>query len=87
MCGVRQDILSLYSEMIMGNLEEYSGIKVGGHNINNLRCADDTVLISENYKEDLQQLLDIVEGENRKKRLELNSLRTEVMVIMWHLDF
>ncbi|GFO27553.1 catenin (cadherin-associated protein), alpha 3 [Plakobranchus ocellatus] len=56
------------------------GIKVGGQNINNLRYADDTVLIAEN-KEDLQKLLNIVEEESRKKGLELNSKKTEVMVI------
>ncbi|GFN91366.1 endonuclease-reverse transcriptase [Plakobranchus ocellatus] len=57
-----------------------TGIKVGGQNINNLRYADDTVLITEN-KEDLQKLLNIVEEESRKKGLELNSNKTEVMVI------
>ena len=55
----------------MQNLEENSGIKVGGHNLNNLRHADDAVIKPEN-KEALQQLLDIVEEESRKKGLELN---------------
>ncbi|GFO41176.1 endonuclease-reverse transcriptase [Plakobranchus ocellatus] len=41
---------------------------------------DDTVLIAEN-KENLQKLLNIVEEESRKKGLELNSKKTEVMVI------
>ena len=50
------------------------------NNINNLRYADDTVLISENGK-DLQQLLNIVESKSKKKGLELNSKKTEVMVI------
>ena len=47
-------------------------IRVGGHNINNLRYADDAVLISENEK-DLILL--------KEKGLELNSKKTEVMVI------
>ena len=64
----------------MRNLEGHPGIKVGGHNINNLRYADDTILIAEN-REDLQMLLDIVEEESRKKGLELNKKKTEVMVI------
>ncbi|GFN75306.1 retrovirus-related pol polyprotein from type-1 retrotransposable element r2 [Plakobranchus ocellatus] len=63
----------------MRNLENHPGIKVGGQNINNLRYADDTVLIAEN-KEDLQKLLNIVEEESRKKGLELNSKKTEGMV-------
>ncbi|GFS07800.1 endonuclease-reverse transcriptase [Elysia marginata] len=64
----------------MQNLENCPGIKVGGYNVNNIRYADDTVLIAEN-KDDLQKLLNIVEEESRKKGLELNSKKTEVMVI------
>ncbi|GFO05913.1 craniofacial development protein 2 [Plakobranchus ocellatus] len=61
------DLFSLYSEIIMRNLENHPGIKVElRQNINNLRYADDTVLIAEN-KEDLQKLLNIVEEESRKK--------------------
>ncbi|GFR97409.1 retrovirus-related Pol polyprotein from type-2 retrotransposable element R2DM [Elysia marginata] len=62
----------------MQNLENCPGIKVGGYNVNNIRYADDTVLIAEN-KDDLQKLLNIVEEESRKKGLELNSKKTEVM--------
>ena len=45
-----------------------------------LRYADDTVLILEN-KEDLRQLLTIFEEESRKKGLQLNSKKIELMVI------
>ncbi|GFN74890.1 endonuclease-reverse transcriptase [Plakobranchus ocellatus] len=79
-CVLSPDLFSLYSEIIMRNLENYPGIKVGRQNINNLRYADDTVLLAEN-KENLQKLLNIVEEESRKKGLELNSKKTEVMVI------
>ncbi|GFR77827.1 endonuclease-reverse transcriptase [Elysia marginata] len=79
-CVLSPDLFSLYSEIIMQNLENCPGIKVGGYNVNNIRYADDTVLIAEN-KDDLQKLLNIVEEESRKKGLELNSKKTEVMVI------
>ncbi|GFO02086.1 endonuclease-reverse transcriptase [Plakobranchus ocellatus] len=79
-CVLSPDLFSLYSEIIMRNLENHPGIKVGGQNINNLRYADDTVLIAEN-KEDLQKLPNIIEEESRKKGLELNRKKTEVMVI------
>ena len=45
-----------------------------------LRYADDTVLIPEN-KEDLRQLLTIFEEESRKKGLQLNSKKIELMLI------
>ena len=32
-----EDLFSLYNEIIMRNLEGYSGVKVGRHNINNWR--------------------------------------------------
>ncbi|GFO07610.1 endonuclease-reverse transcriptase [Plakobranchus ocellatus] len=79
-CVLFPDLFFFYSEIIMRNLENHPGIKVGGQNINNLRYADDTVLIAEN-KEDLQKLLNIVQEESRKKGSELNSKKTEVMVI------
>ena len=31
------DLFSLYSEMIMRQIEEIEGLKIGGHNINNIR--------------------------------------------------
>ena len=79
-CALSPDLFSLYREIIMPNLEGYAGIKVGGHNVNNLRYADDTVLIAEN-KEDLHQFLDIVEEDSGKKGLELISNKTEEMVV------
>ena len=45
-----------------------------------LRYADATELIPEN-KEDLRQLLTIFEEESRKKGLQLNSKKIELMVI------
>ena len=52
--GVRQACMlspDLFcNNIVMPNLDGYLGMKEGGHNVNNLRCADDTVLIAENKK-------------------------------------
>ena len=70
--GVRQgrvlspDLFSIYSEIIMRALEGMPGIKAGGYNTNNIRYADDTVLIADNEKE-LQEMLDTVVRESEKK--------------------
>jgi hypothetical protein len=40
------------------------GISIGGHNINNLRYADDTILIASNEK-DLQALIDRIVDESK----------------------
>ncbi len=50
----------------MRALEGMPGIKVGGYNMNNIRYADDTVLIADNEKE-LQEMLDTVVRESEKK--------------------
>ena len=63
--GVRQGcilspyLFNLYAEYIMRNagLEEaQAGIKIAGRNINNLRYADDTILVAES-EEELKSLL------------------------------
>ena len=77
------DLFSLYSEIIMWNLDGYPGIKIGGHYVNIFRY---TVLIAEN-KEDLQQLLDIVQGESNKYGFELNRKKTEVLVVSQNIDW
>ena len=45
--------------------EAQAGIKTAGRNINNLRCADDTTLMTES-KEELKSLLMKVKEESEK---------------------
>ena len=68
----------IFSLSLQRNVEGYPGIKADGPNVNDFRYADHTVLIAEN-KEESQQFLDIVEKESRKKGLELNRKKTEVV--------
>lgn len=54
--------------MILRNIEQHEGVQVGGHNINNLRYADDTVLIADS-EEKLQNILTTVTIESENKGL------------------
>ena len=49
---------------------KHTGIKIAGRNINNLRYADDTTLMTEN--KELKSLLMKVKEENEKVGLKLN---------------
>ena len=58
--------------------EAQTGIKFAGKNINNLRYADDTTLMTEN-KEKLKSLLMKVKEESEKVGLKLNIQKTKIM--------
>ena len=51
--------------------ESQAGIKISGRNINNLRYADVTTLMSES-EEELKSLLSKVKEESEKAGLQLN---------------
>ena len=58
--------------------EAQGGIKIAGRNINNLRYADDTNLITES-EEELKSLLMKVKEESEKTGLKLNIQETKIM--------
>ena len=57
--------------------EAQAAIKITGRNINNLRYADDTILMAEN--EELKSLLMKVKEESEEVGLKLNVQKTKVM--------
>ena len=58
--------------------EAQAGIKMAGRNINNLRCADDTTLMSES-EEELKSLLMKVKEERENVGLKLNIHKTKIV--------
>ena len=69
--------------------EAQAGIKIDRRNINNLRYADDTILMAES-KEELKSLLMKVKEESEKVGLKLNIQKTKIMasgpITLWQID-
>ena len=69
--------------------EAQAGIKFAGRNINNLRYANDTILMVES-KEKLNSLLMKVKEESEKAGLKLNIQKTKIMasapITSWQIE-
>ena len=69
--------------------EAQAGIKIARRNINNLRYADDTILIAESEGE-LKSLLMKVKEESEKVGLKLSIQKTKIMasgpITSWQID-
>ena len=69
--------------------EAQAGIKIAGRNINNLRYADDTTLMTES-EEELKSLLMKVKVDCEKVGLKLNIQKTKIMaagpITSWKID-
>ena len=69
--------------------EAQAGIKIAWRNINNLRYADDTLLMAES-EEELKSLLIKVKEESEKVGLKLNIQKTKIMasgpITSWQID-
>ena len=68
--------------------EAQAGIKIARRNINNLRYADDTILMTES--EELMSLLMEVKQESEKVGFKLNIQKTKIMasspITSWQID-
>ena len=78
-CVASPHLFALYTEMIMRNIEGNEGFRVVGTVINNLRYADDKVIIAET-EEELQQLINTVVRVSENKGLNLNGSKSFTMV-------
>ena len=78
-CVASPHLFALYTEMIMREIEDMEGFRIGGKVVNNLRYADATVILAE-LEEQLQQLINTVVTESELKELYLNSTKSFTMV-------
>ena len=69
--------------------EAQAGIKIARRNINNLRYADDTILMAES-EEEMKSLLMKVKEEHEKAGLKLNIQKSKIMatgsITSWQID-
>ena len=69
--------------------EAQARIRIAGRNINNLRYADDTTLMTES-EEELKSLLMKVKEESEKVGFKLNIQKTKIMasssITSWQID-
>ena len=79
-CVLSLDLFILYSEAILREIEDLNGFIISGHDVTNLRCADDTMLIADS-EEKIRALLDRVIVESEKMGLTLYQKKTEYMII------
>ena len=81
-CILSPCLLNLYAEYVTRNTgldETQAGIKIAGRNMNELRYADDTILMAES-EEVLRSFLMKVKEESEKVGLKCNIQKMKVMV-------
>jgi len=91
-CILSPCLFNYYAEYIMPNArldEAQARIKIAGRNINNLRYADDTTLMTES-EEELKSPLMKVKEESKKVGLKLNIQKMKIMasgpITSWQID-
>ena len=90
-CILSPCLFNFYVKYIMRNAgleESQGGIRIARRNTNNLRYADDTILMAES--EELKSLLMKVKVESEKVGLKLNVQKTKIMasgpITSWEID-
>ena len=76
-CVLSPNLFNLYTEKIFREVKDMKGVVIGGVNINNLRYADDTAMITENT-DDLQELLEAVNKAGKPYGMEMNVKKNKI---------
>ena len=80
-CILTLCLFNFYAEYIIQNAGLHNSqaeIKIAGRNINNLRYADNTTLVTES-EEELKSFLVKMKQESKKAGLKLNIQKTKIM--------
>ncbi|GFR71731.1 retrovirus-related Pol polyprotein LINE-1 [Elysia marginata] len=74
-CILSPSLFDLYSEYLLQEaISKTSGLLINGVNINNIRYADDTVILAES-EEQLQAMLDRIIDKCKEYGMEINGRR------------
>ena len=79
-CVLSPSLFNLYTENIFKYIRNFRGINIVGCCINNLRYADDTVLLAESEK-DPQAIVDQVNEAGKVYNMKMNEKKTKTMVV------
>ena len=79
-CILSPKLFNLYTEQIFIEGDELPGCIVGGENFNNLRYADDTVLLADS-EGTLQSIVNVVKQNSEEKGLSMNVKKMKTMVV------
>ena len=75
-CVLSPALLNLYTNMIFRAIDDMDGVKIGGLNTNNMRYADDTVLIAKKSGP-LQEIVNKVNEERKLYGMKTNTEKTK----------
>ena len=79
MCAVTMPLLT-YTQTIFRHIEDSKGVTIGGTQINNLRYADDTVLLADS-EENLQNMMNKVNEVGKFYNMKMNAKKTKALII------
>ena len=74
-----RSLFSLCSEILIRSLDDLKRVSIGGHDINNLRYADNKTLLP-NTEQNLKILLNELDIISKHFGMEINIWKTEAMV-------
>ena len=80
-CILSPHLFSIYTEQLMREADlDNDGVKISGERLSNLRYADDTALLADNF-ENMCSVLNKVNDAGERSGLKLNAKKTKVMHI------